>query len=322
MSSGDDLIPEGGDSTGPTTDAAQGSAFFKSAGGLTSDSEVSDYEEGGVSDGSKHGAPPPEFTSGDPLRLEATLQFDSYEGREGVSPVRDGALDTLDTSAIREAAAPPPPPDAALPSSPALLGKTPGPPQVRTRARGWQHVVLGVVFGAVVLGGILAVVVQGGLFPFFPSSCSATHGQRGPILALFADPVAPCANATATTAQATTIPQATSTLAPEPTATVAPQPTNTAQPQPPRLTVTPPQATAFCLNGSYPALTVKNMGGKTLTWSASGPSTPPVTLSPASGSLAPGATQMVAVSGQHPGPTVVIAFSGNGGNATVTFSCQ
>src|SRR5262249_32075834 len=158
-----------------------------------------------------------------------------------------------------------------------------------------------------------------GRLPFFPSGCNNPHGQRGSTLALLSEPPAPCTNpTTATATQPTTTPQATDASLIQPTATtapVAPQPTKTPQPQPPHLSVAPLQATAFCLNGSYPLLTVKNTGGKTLSWSASGPSNPPITLTPANGSLAPGASQAVTVTGQHPGPTVTIAFTGNGGNA-------
>jgi hypothetical protein len=185
----------------------------------------------------------------------------------------------------------------------------------------------GAILAVVVQGGILAVVVQGGRFPFFsPSACSGPHSIRwGPALALVADP--PCAQATATltrpTATVALQPTATATLQPTATATTAPQPTNTPLPPPPQLTVSPTQTTAFCLNNTYPAITVKNTGGQQLNWSATGPSTPAVvTPSPANGLLDPGASQTINVSGSSPGPTVSIQFTSNGGSATVTYTCQ
>jgi hypothetical protein len=105
-----------------------------------------------------------------------------------------------------------------------------------------------------------------------------------------------------------------------PTPTPTQQPTQA--PNPPKLSVTAASSSAFCLNTTYPTITVKNIGGGTLIWSGSGPSSPPVTLSPSSGSLAAGGSTVVHVSGSHPGPTVTITFTSNGGNATVTFTCS
>jgi hypothetical protein len=102
--------------------------------------------------------------------------------------------------------------------------------------------------------------------------------------------------------------------------TPAPTTQPTQAPNPPKLSVTASSSSAFCLNGQYPTITIKNTGGGTLTWSGSGPS--PVTLSPSSGSLAPGSSTVVNVSGSHPGPTVTITITSNGGNATVTFNCS
>jgi len=114
-----------------------------------------------------------------------------------------------------------------------------------------------------------------------------------------------------------------STPTPQPTPQSTPQstPQPTQAPNPPKLSVTASSSSAFCLNNTYPTITVKNTGGGTLTWSGSGPSSPPVTLSPSSGSLAAGGSTVVHVSGSHPGPTVTITFTSNGGNATVTFTC-
>jgi hypothetical protein len=268
------------------------------------------------------------------MQLQVDLDFDPYEEGHEIAPVRSGALDAIGPTVVPIApsltgpALPtkaPGPPQVQPPG--VLEAKVPGPPQRRGSGRGRIGIVLGGVLGVIVLGGILAVVVQGGHFPFLQSGCNNPSVQRGLALAALTDPPAPCAIPTIanTNTQPTIIPQATDAPLIQPTTTtapVAPQPTNTPQPQPPQLSVAPLQATAFCLNGSYPSLTVKNTGGKTLIWSASGPSNPPVTLTPANGSLAPGASKTVAVSGQHPGPSVTIAFTGNGGNATVTFTCQ
>ena len=202
----------------------------------------------------------------------------------------------------------------------------PGPLRRRPGSRGLIDIVLGGVLELVVLGGILTVVVLGGRLSFFLSGCNNPHGQRGPAFALLVDPPTPCANpTTATNAQPITKPQATDTPLTQATATtaaVAPKPTNSPLPQPPKLTVTPLQATGYCLNGRCPSLTVQNTDGKTLSWSASGPGNAQITLTPTNESLAPGDSQTVAVSGPRPEPTVSIAFSGNGGNATITYTCQ
>lgn len=130
------------------------------------------------------------------------------------------------------------------------------------------------------------------------------------------------------TATSTALPESTATSAPvapppQPTKTPRPQASKTPQPPPAHLSVTPLQPKAFCANGQFPSLTVKNTGGKTLTWSASGPSNPPLTVKPSHGSLAPGVKMTVAVSGPYPtGPSVIIAFTSNGGNVSVTYTCS
>jgi hypothetical protein len=113
----------------------------------------------------------------------------------------------------------------------------------------------------------------------------------------------------------TAVPTETPTLAP----TVAP--TAIATPiSPAHMALTPTAASAACLSGQYPTITVRNTGGATLAWSATS-ATPSVTISPASGSVAASGSQTVSVSGQSPGPTLVIAFTSNGGNGTVTYTC-
>jgi hypothetical protein len=178
------------------------------------------------------------------------------------------------------------------------------------------------VVPALLLLGVLGLI--GGGLILLPKLNAFTGLQAS------SGPSAPTATQATPAATATNIPiptntpaaLPTNTLPPQPTKTQPPKPTNTPVPQPPHLSVTPSQASAFCLNNSYPSITVKNTGGQTLNWTASGPSSPPVMPSPVSGSLAPGATQTVTVSGSHPGPTVTIQFTGNGGNAAVTYTCQ
>jgi hypothetical protein len=251
-----------------------------------------------------------------------------HPGSHGVSPAQ-GGLDAAGvssgSSSIREAATPPQtktsgagaPPD--LRDTPLTTGQS----LVREGDKDKNGLLdYGVtlapwVVPALLLLGVVGLIGGGlllsasGLLPGFPGT-RATGGAPAP---------------TATTqavlaATVTSVPVPTDTPVAPPTNTLPPQPTNTPVPPPPLLSVTPSQASAFCLNNSYPSITVKNTGGQTLNWSASGPSSPPVTPSPASASLAPGATQTVTVSGSHPGPTVVIQFTGNGGSTTVTFLCK
>jgi hypothetical protein len=281
--------------------------------------------------GQTAGAPLPDFTAPEPKWLQVELEFDPYEEGGEIAPVRSGALDAIGSTVVPIAPTlTGPAPPSKIPGPPqvqppgVLESKTPGPPQRSGSRKGRIGIVLGGILGVIVLGGILAVVVQGGRFPFFYAGCNNPGAQRDLALAALTDPPAPCAIPTTATTntQPTTLPQATNTPLTQPTATTAPtvaQPTKT--PQPAHLTVTPLQASAFCTNGQYPSVTVKNTGSKTLNWSASGPSTPPLTVTPANGSLAPGASKTVAVSGQHPGPTVTITFTSNGGNGTVTYTC-
>lgn len=337
MSSGDERAP-----TNPapdhltTPDAVGGTPYFKSVGGLNTEIEVDDYTEGGVH-GGKHGAgehdnPSLEFTAGQPKRLQEPLVFDPYEEGEGVVPAHSGALDAAGIAIHRK-----PPPDAALPA------KAPGPPQRGRGSRRRLGLVLTGLLTVIVLGGvILTVVVHGAWLPFVPSGCLPTHGKVGSVFTDLADQPAPCAPPTIVLdSQQTVVPQAsqmtaTATALPEPTATSVPvapppqstktprpQPSITPQPSPAHLSVTPQPTTAFCANGQFPSLSVKNTGGKTLTWSASGPDNPPITVKPSNGSLAPGAKKTVAVSGPYPtGPSVIIAFASNGGNVSVTYTCS
>jgi hypothetical protein len=117
---------------------------------------------------------------------------------------------------------------------------------------------------------------------------------------------------------------ATATPTPTPSPTATPPPTATAAPAAAKISVTPSTADAFCLNGQYPPITVKNSGGGTLSWSAQA-SDQAVTVNPNQGSLAAGASKSLTISGSHPAPpgsTLSINFTSNGGNATVTFTCK
>jgi hypothetical protein len=168
---------------------------------------------------------------------------------------------------------------------------------------------------------IAALLVGGGIFAynsFFNAgdlgACTVGAVQVGDAVRL----AAKC-QPTATTAQPTAQPTATTA---QPTATTA-QPTATTKPaNPPKLTATS-QPTAFCANGQYPTIVVKNAGGGTLTWTAT-PKTAGVSVSPTGGSLGAGASKNVTVTGPVPPNTssVSIAFSGNGGSSTVKFTCQ
>ncbi len=113
------------------------------------------------------------------------------------------------------------------------------------------------------------------------------------------------------------------TATPTPTPT-APPPTATAAPAAAKISVTPASADAFCLNGTYPTITVKNVGGGTLNWGAQA-SDQAVSVNPNQGSLAAGASKSLTISGSHPAPpgsTLSINFTSNGGNASVTFTCR
>jgi hypothetical protein len=105
-----------------------------------------------------------------------------------------------------------------------------------------------------------------------------------------------------------------------PTAT-APPPTATAAPAAAKISVTPSSADAYCLNGQYPPVTVKNIGAGTLNWRAQA-SDQAVTLNPGQGNLTAGASKTITISGSHPGSSLSVTFTSNGGNATVTFTCK
>ncbi len=123
---------------------------------------------------------------------------------------------------------------------------------------------------------------------------------------------------------ATPIP--TATPSPVLTATAAAGPSATATPDAaPKLSVSPSQTTGFCANGQWDnKLTVKNMGGATLSWHISSTLPTGVTASPISGSLGHSATQTVMLSGNASPPVqqFQVKFSSNGGTQTVTIICQ
>jgi len=189
---------------------------------------------------------------------------------------------------------------------------------------------LGIITGLLLMSLIgLGAAKLGGLFDRSVNACTRSH-EVTPSLAAVTLAGDPCtqanATATATLAQATVatvtpVPQATNTPRPQPTNTPHSQPTRTAAPAA-KLNINA-QPNAFCYNGQYPPITVKNTGGSTLNWTASSGSAG-VTVSPASGSLAPGAMKILTVSGPVPPTiaTVSITVKSNGGNLKITFTCQ
>jgi hypothetical protein len=110
------------------------------------------------------------------------------------------------------------------------------------------------------------------------------------------------------------------TPAKPPTPTPLPA-TPTQGPPPAQLSVSPMQTTEFCINKDWRnKITVKNVGGQTLTWHVSGLPTG-VSATPSSGSLSPGASTDIALSGQT-GAGFTFTISSNGGTQNVTITCQ
>jgi hypothetical protein len=93
---------------------------------------------------------------------------------------------------------------------------------------------------------------------------------------------------------------------------------------PPKMSVSPTGTTAVnCFGASvgYPAITVSNTGGQTLSWSATS-SNGAASVSPDAGALSPGGSQQLHVSQAGPTSTATnMSISSNGGNATVSFTC-
>src|SRR5262245_7706438 len=123
-------------------------------------------------------------------------------------------------------------------------------------------------------------------------------------------------------------------LAVAPSQTETPSPTPTATPTPPTTTITikqpllPPKdqvtfgsGTASCPVGILPDSSLRDTGGKPLTWRVTGASDLPLTISPSSGTLAAGKSVHVHISGQYPPPTVTFHVTTNGGNKIVTMPC-
>jgi len=151
------------------------------------------------------------------------------------------------------------------------------------------------------------------------SSAAGAPAERVFVYAICAQVVAALHPATPATTPTTPTPTPSPTVPAAPTAT--PSLTATAAPAAAKISVSPTSADAFCGNGQYPPISVKNIGGGTLNWSAQA-SDQAATLNPNQGSLAAGASQSLTISGSHPGPSLNITFASNGGNATVTFTCH
>ena len=108
-------------------------------------------------------------------------------------------------------------------------------------------------------------------------------------------------------------------LRPTPTATSTPTATVTQAP-PPQLNVSPAGTTDINCSAppvQYPKVTVKNSGGRTLTWQVTSTNAH-VTVNPASESLGSGQSQTLTASGS--GGTD-LNFTSNGGSAKITFEC-
>jgi hypothetical protein len=117
-----------------------------------------------------------------------------------------------------------------------------------------------------------------------------------------------------------------------PTPTPTPTPTTpiltstataTATPAPPQLSVSPPGTTDVncgALPIPYPTVTVKNLGGRTLTWQVTATKAQ-VMVSPASGSLTAGQSQTLTVSQTSGSGGTDLNFTSNGGSAKITFEC-
>jgi hypothetical protein len=111
-------------------------------------------------------------------------------------------------------------------------------------------------------------------------------------------------------------------LGPAPTPTSSP--TASATPAaPPQLSVSPAGTTdvnCSTLPISYPRVTVKNTGGRTLTWQVTATNAH-VMVSPASGSLTAGQSQTLTVSQASGSGGTDLNFASNGGSAKITFEC-
>lgn len=93
-------------------------------------------------------------------------------------------------------------------------------------------------------------------------------------------------------------------------------------PNAPALRVTQSDAVADCAAGSYPRVTLTNIGAQTVTWTAV-PRAASVTTTPSSGSLAPGESIAVTLSGATSDASVIVQFQSSDGASTVAkFGCQ
>jgi hypothetical protein len=105
----------------------------------------------------------------------------------------------------------------------------------------------------------------------------------------------------------------------KPTPTPTPRPTATPV-KAAKLVITPTATNAFCLNGQFPSITLKNSGDAALTWSVSADHQ--VNISPTHGTLNPGQTVQVSVSGSVAAQTVTLSFTSNGGNGQTVYTCK
>ena len=131
-----------------------------------------------------------------------------------------------------------------------------------------------------------------------PSVVTTVTPSPTPVVA---SPTAPPSTAPPTTPPATTRP-------PDP-------------PKPPKLTATVGSGTIDCAMAQFPQVTLRNTGGKTLTWNAT-ISPEWFTLDPSSGTIAPGKSVALTLAGQFaPGETVTLTITSNGGDKTVNIVC-
>lgn len=95
----------------------------------------------------------------------------------------------------------------------------------------------------------------------------------------------------------------------------------------PVLAIDAPRTSGDCTHGQYPPITIKNIGGGTVSWHFALAGFDAVTTTPASGTLSHGQTQLVMLVGAYSPSAdrpqeVAVEFDSNGGNQRVTISCR